>query len=371
MNICKNDIRIQKVMEIEQELTRHPENKVYIWGTAKTAGMITDFLHAHSKMSVEGYIVDDAYYRDTEFLGTPVYKASTWMEKAKSGDYVIMGFTDQDRAKKVIDNLPVGVTGIYFYFPYSANETGSYLTYEDYTANQDRFIQVYEKLADELSKETMEAFINACITGEVDALEKLRIGGQYFNDLTKDCKAESFIDCGAYVGDTIEEAVGFYGDRLKKIVAFEPDERNVNLLRNKMQGMNISEDRVELVIKGTWSKEDTLHFSSSDSSSSISADGDIEIHVDSLDHVLEQASYSVDFVKMDVEGSEKESLLGSKNTIQKNHPLLAVCTYHKPEDLYVLPELIEELAGKDVYRYYFRYHGPDLRELVFYALPIE
>ena len=77
----------------------------------------------------------------------------------------------------------------------------------------------------------------------------------------------------------------------------------------------------------------------------------------------------VDFIKMDVEGSEKESLLGATQTIQKYHPILAVCVYHRPEDLYELTKTIVDLAQGYSYKFYLRYYGPDLRELVLYALP--
>ena len=61
----------------------------------------------------------------------------------------------------------------------------------------------------------------------------------------------------------------------------------------------------------------------------------------SLDSVLN--GESVDYVKYDVEGSEKEALMGSKNTIQTHAPKLLVSLYHRSEDLFVLPELVKEL----------------------------
>nr|MCR5807035.1 FkbM family methyltransferase [Oscillospiraceae bacterium] len=65
---------------------------------------------------------------------------------------------------------------------------------------------------------------------------------------------------------------------------------------------------------------------------------------------------------------ERETLLGSKKTIIDNHPILAVCVYHKPDDLFKLREIIQSMDEKNEYSYYLRYYGPDLRELVLYAI---
>lgn len=370
MTIKQDNSRLQILSDIEENLKKNPNNSLYIWGTAKTARTVTDFCRANSTLTISGYIVDDAYYRDELYMGCKVYKASEWKKTAVCGDYVIMGFTDEKRAETVCSELPAGISGVYFYFPYSTNEDGSCPGYEDYLENKQRLEAVYEKLADDHSKKTLEAFINACISGEIEELNALRTEGQYFNILTKEIQPESFIDCGAYTGDTIEEALEFYGDSLKRIVAFEPDEKNLEQLERRLQKHEIPDGCLKMFAVGTWSSEQVLHFSSSDSSSGIRENGDIEIKVDALDHVL-ASEPSVDFVKMDVEGSEKESLLGAADTIRKFHPALAICAYHRFEDLYVLPDLIEKLTGNGVYEYFFRYHGPDLRELVFYAVPVK
>lgn len=369
MNIQKEDFRLHKLQKVEQDMKANPDSKLYVWGCAATASMITDFCEKNSSISVAAYIVDDLYYEKDSFHGRKIYKASEWRKCARSGDFVIMGFTGSKRGEKVIGELPAGVTGIYFHFPYSANANGTYLNYNDYIQNKEAFCRAYDRLEDDFSKKTMEAFINGCITGDVEELEKLQWDGQYFNELTKECQVGCFVDCGAYVGDTIEKAVEFYQNKLQKIVAFEPDMQNIRLLKEKVLECGVTEEKLQLITKGTWSKEDVLHFSSSNSSSSISEEGDIEIEVDSIDHALEKVSESIDFIKMDVEGSEKESLLGAANTIKKYHPLLAVCVYHKEEDLYELTRIIDELSGENPYRFYLKYHGPDLRELVLYAIP--
>ena len=73
---------------------------------------------------------------------------------------------------------------------------------------------------------------------------------------------------------------------------------------------------------------------------------------------------------MDIEGSELDALKGARNTISTKHPTLAICVYHKEQDLIQIPQFINSLVDDGVYKYYLRFHGLDLAELVFYAIPI-
>jgi FkbM family methyltransferase len=51
----------------------------------------------------------------------------------------------------------------------------------------------------------------------------------------------------------------------------------------------------------------------------------------------------VDFLKMDVEGSERSPILGARETISKFKPKLSICTYHLKDDSVVLPKVIKKI----------------------------
>ncbi len=53
----------------------------------------------------------------------------------------------------------------------------------------------------------------------------------------------------------------------------------------------------------------------------------------------------VDFIKIDVEGYEKNVLLGAGGIIRKNKPVLSLAAYHRPADKKALPEVIRGLRG--------------------------
>ena len=68
----------------------------------------------------------------------------------------------------------------------------------------------------------------------------------------------------------------------------------------------------------------------------------------SPDEVL--AGEPVDYIKYDVEGSEREALEGTSQTIERCRPLLAVSLYHRVEDLWRIP-----LALHERYPFYRRF----------------
>jgi hypothetical protein len=61
----------------------------------------------------------------------------------------------------------------------------------------------------------------------------------------------------------------------------------------------------------------------------------------------------VDYIKMDIEGAEREALRGAEETLRKYRPRLMLDAYHRPDDATVLPGLMRR-----VYRGYVATCGP-------------
>lgn len=120
---------------------------------------------------------------------------------------------------------------------------------------------------------------------------------------------------------------------------------------------------------GVWNKHGTCGFVSvGDQESSIdnASSSSPMIEVDSLDNVIGPTNTAVSLLKMDVEGAEYNALAGAVKIIQTYHPKLAICAYHKKDDIFRLPELILSLSPD--YKIYFRHHSFTTFELVCYAL---
>lgn len=68
-----------------------------------------------------------------------------------------------------------------------------------------------------------------------------------------------------------------------------------------------------------------------------------ELQIISIDDFVEQNNIEkIDFIKLDIEGSELDTLKGAVNTLKKFRPKLAICAYHKNEDLWEIPKFLKE-----------------------------
>ncbi|MBQ6133871.1 MAG: FkbM family methyltransferase [Lachnospiraceae bacterium] len=68
---------------------------------------------------------------------------------------------------------------------------------------------------------------------------------------------------------------------------------------------------------------------------------------------------------MDIEGAEYKALKGAEKTIRKYKPRLAICVYHKPNDIVRLGGLILRMVLE--YRFWIRHYTADFCETVLYA----
>ena len=84
------------------------------------------------------------------------------------------------------------------------------------------------------------------------------------------------------------------------------------------------------------------------------------------DYVSKNNINRVDYIKMDIEGSEVAALQGSSMIIRDFKPRLAISAYHKPDDLWIIPEIIRKINPK--YKLFFGHHSPTMWESVYYAV---
>lgn len=186
---------------------------------------------------------------------------------------------------------------------------------------------------------------------------------QYF-DVFKPVDDEIVIDAGCYDGATAIQFMNWAGDKLKHIYSFEFDPASAKRCEENLEPYS---DKVTLIKKGTWYKDETMYLISGKragtGNSSFTNSGSIEVQLTSIDKVVKDER--VTFIKMDVEGSELKSLMGARNTIEKNHPRLAICVYHKVEDIAEIPGYILSLVPE--YKFYVRHYCSVEWETILYA----
>lgn len=190
---------------------------------------------------------------------------------------------------------------------------------------------------------------------------------QYFDpDIIKLQENEVFVDAGVLNLGTslrfIEECEREHVQNFK-IYAFEPD--MISYQRCLEIKKNLSNVDLHLHHAGLWSEKTTLYFAEMGNGGSRIIPQKTETFIDavSLDQCV---SDKVTFIKMDIEGAELEALKGSREIIQKYRPRLAICIYHKKEDLVEIPLYIKELVPE--YKLYVRHYSNIAEETVLYAV---
>lgn len=212
--------------------------------------------------------------------------------------------------------------------------------------------------ADDKSREVFDALLKYRITGNISVLRECETEKDEAYGLLKIGSGETYVDLGAYNGDTVEEFLQLTNRRFKKIYAVEPDKRSFSKLRRRHYALGSGV--FEPINAAAWSEDETLTFyrragrgsSLSETASEQTLGTPVEINGRSADSIL--GGEAATLIKYDVEGSEKQALIGSAETIKKYKPRLIVSLYHRTEDMVELPLLIKELNPE--YKMFLRHH---------------
>ncbi|HJH03618.1 MAG TPA: FkbM family methyltransferase [Victivallis vadensis] len=244
-----------------------------------------------------------------------------------------------------------------------------WLEHPDYfRKHRDEITRAAALFEEEDSRKLFEAQINHRLGQPYTVLPPISGGVHYFpGELCGRRKSFSFVDIGAFTGDTLVD-MEKAGITPGKVWAFEPDLENFRKLVEQTRRLNWPECEFTLFPIGVGEKVGSVSFCADGSmGSAFGEGGDGMVPVAALDELLH--GVPVDYVKMDVEGSEESCLLGMREIIRVYRPVLAVCLYHRPSDIFRLPLLI---AGwNQNYRFLLRTYYAHCMETVLYAIPGE
>lgn len=165
------------------------------------------------------------------------------------------------------------------------------------------------------------------------------------------------IDCGAYIGDDVENVCNTIPEKSIHYYAIEPDKENAKIIRNNEKFKKLCRS-IDVLEYGVGSKNSTLGFvfdtNQKDGGRCVEVDESFageKISVRKIDDLELSVTGSL-YIKMDVEGAELDGLKGAEECIKKYRPFLAICVYHRKNDLIDIPLFIDSLNLK--YRYYLR-----------------
>lgn len=356
----KKNRRIRILLEELQECT------VYLYGAGKRGKVAYENLYSLGfGDNIIGFL-DDNYNGRSEYCGKPLYSLEDIHNTDNQNNVYII--TTYSVGVMVCNLLGKGISVDRIYFLPE-------LLIDDYTvdifrSNSNKIEQVYNLLNDHLSKYIYKSLFDIYLQGNIGILSRTRGDTQYFpekgaNDAIEGfslTENETFIDCGAYDGDTIRQFAKRVNGNYKKVWAFEPDTDNFMKLSEYVD--KEQDKRIQLYKAGVFDIDSSMSFDSSrGTSSALSRNGETNVKVYRLDSVIQE---KVTFIKMDIEGSEKGALLGAENILLKYKPKLAICIYHKVEDLWEIPLLIKSINPE--YKIYVRNYEDRIDETVCYAI---
>lgn len=198
----------------------------------------------------------------------------------------------------------------------------------------------YDLLCDDRSKRLYEDIIKYKLTGDIKYLSEVDEEQDYMQNIIFSRKIQTFVDAGAYRGDTARRQMQ-YSSSLKKIIAIEPDPKTYKKLCLEFEGDGSIEFCPCNV--GLGSKHESLPFAGDGGRGGSSAveHGTKSVQFTTLDSIVN--GEKVDYIKYDVEGFEYEALIGSQETIKASRPQMLVSLYHRSEDIFKLPLTVKQL----------------------------
>ena len=233
---------------------------------------------------------------------------------------------------------------------------------KDLIDNWPRYADLYDRLADDKSRDVLDAAIGYRMTMDPAILDPV-IDWDLYNPpgLIDLGTQEVYVDAGAYTGDTIGTFILRTQNQFTRIIAFEPDQENFEVLQSKHD----SDPRFQLVNAGLHSWDTALYFDTgAERASRFDNGAGVRLPVVRLDSVL--GGDKVTYVKMNIEGSELDALDGAAHVLKQFKPKLAISAYHRPSHLWEVPAKILELNPD--YKIYLRQHDRGIVETVCYAL---
>lgn len=177
------------------------------------------------------------------------------------------------------------------------------------------------------------------------------------------------LDGGGGYGETVLEFAARAGPE-GSVVCLEMDERNRRAIERNLELNPALADRVRVVDAVLWDESGVaLAYVAGGKMSRVigheAAEGAHLVTTTIDDLAAREGIERVDFLKLDIEGSELRALRGAERTLRDHRPKLAIAAYHRPEDLFELPLHIHGLGLG--YRLYLGHTSAEMDETVLFA----
>jgi FkbM family methyltransferase len=307
-------------------------------------------------------IIDD-YTSESDFHGVPIIRSGDIPKNAlvlnASGGKTLS-------SKRRLDSIGVENLDYFAFLKYSGISLPDIVFNEgfaaDFNANRTKYQWVSGLLKDDLSREVFSKLVSFRASLDISELDGFSDNEdqQYFEDfLALGCVSESFVDVGCFDGRDTRQFISRV-ESYREVNAFEPDPENYSKCVRALSPLpRVSVHQIALGQSGGISR-----LKVNGSGSRVDAAGSVKTSVARFDDLKISEPT---FIKIDIEGAEQAALWGSRESICRWAPRLAVAVYHKVGDFYRIPEMV--LSIQPEYDIRLRHYTETLYETVMFFTP--
>ncbi len=329
----------------------HETRPIVIYGMGDGADKIL-YQCSRRHIEISDFFASDDHVRGQSFHGKPVLRLQDVESRYGSDCLILIAFASSlPNVLEQIRDLRAKHAVLVPDTPVFGN---TFFTKEFYREHFERLSQVMDWLSDDPSRDLFTKLIRYKLSGDYASLDGTESCANQILDKVLNMKDYRVaLDLGAYTGDSVAEWLD-HAPELKTVFAFEPDVHSQKKLSAYAESIS---DRVELHVEpyAVWSESGTLEFDANTRGNRnacvMDHYGDAVRDRKKKSRTVEAVSLDdwmtknrlpsrVDLIKMDVEGSEKEVLKGCTKLFRTYAPDMQISLYHRPEDLFELPEAV-------------------------------
>lgn len=350
--VCEHNNIIDELrgMPSRSEMDVLAFERFWLFGATAAADPVSIYLQRRGKL-VAGFIDNRAAQVGKEFRGKPLLTPRHWLSEAELSDAIIIVSAHQAPiANQLIGELKIAAARV---FPYISDMFAPSFGRRAIEAHAIDIEHAREWLADEPSRHYMDSLLRFRWTMDARWLTaNPRIVGKYNYDSAdmKSGQGDSIVDAGAFDGDTVSlflEHAGATG-KVYAVEGFPPNfARLVERVNSGVWGARVIAIQAALAqvsgnvlgFAGVANGDARAHVFGA------SARGGNDVRSVTLDELFPDNQNPIGLLKLDIEGSEAAALRGAIRLLNRDAPRLIVAAYHRPCDLWEIPQLLRRELG--------------------------
>lgn len=324
-------------------LKKSSKKPVVLYGMGDGADKVLSICR-QMRIPVAGVFASDGFARHNDFHG---YTVTTYAEaKSAFGEMIVLVCFGTSRPE-VLARIEAIAAEQELYIPDLPVFGAGLFTDEYVFEHTDELRAVRNALADDISKQTWQTLIKYRSTGDYWKLKDAECDPlEVWKNILTPTDHEHFLDLGAYRGDTVKEFLSYVSD-YAAITAIEPDPKSYQKLCENTEDLH----DCRRIHAATGNTDGTCLFSGRKGRGSAVSQSGTELPCLCVDSLHPQVPFTL--VNIDVEGNERATIEGMKETIRKYKPKLQISAYHRVEDYIAIP--LQVMAIRPDYKVYLRH----------------